>query len=709
MYKSIPTYNSETGWSTTEFKELKDFILFIKSKISKVGKYDLYDSYLFREQAIKYESMRSYTKLQIRSKDWINYWEFEKLKSTEGVIINGFYLTEHYYFYLNFCPIYNVIEQSTEFPEVWDSHYEYCLKSKLAFLTGKHVGVLKKRRWGFSYLECADLHRYFIFERDSICKLLHKEEDPNQKNFRIIESYRNFTNQFTGWKRPIMGGYPSISQKIEVQDANTKQKSFSGRMSVLECVSTKQNPAKGVGLYLTKGLYDEAGTNSSVVKSISYNEKSIKQGGILRGKIVTGGSVGELKDSDGIKEIIYSPEAYGFYYDEDELGNKYGIFIPESSNYADEVRDSEDDELIIGYKKYYDADGNSDVEGAVKAILKSRLKLKERSPQAYRLSISQGPLTIKEAFDEREENIFPTHIISDRHQALYEVNKVGHAVKMYRNELGQVKHKFVDNKKVRDFPVKKNTDREGSVIIHEFPINNPPQGLYFAAVDPVGQKKTMVINSDSLMSVYIMKGRHAIEGEFEEKTFVAEYCGRYDNYEDTYNQVQMLCEFYNARTLVENNSEYYIQWLIKEKKQRLLVKKSELTKLKEVVPMYGSLAEYGVNMSPKLKDYLMELLISYIEQPISKQFDDVTGEASSIYGVHSVKDIMLLEEMLKWTPNINTDRLIAASLCLWVTNMLTEQAGRIVTKKPEEENFIIPKRGLFNRTVKPQFTKAKMF
>lgn len=524
-----------------------------------------------------------------------------------------------------------------------------------------------------------------------------------------MESYRNFTNQFTAWKRPIMGGYPSISQKIEIQDPTTKQKSYSGRMSVLECVATKQNPAKGVGLYLTKGVWDECGTNGHVLKSITYNEKSVKQGGVMKGKIVTGGSVGELKDADGIKEITYNPTAYNFYFDEDELGNKYGIFIPESSNYVEEVRDEEDDELIIGFKKYYDENGNSDVEGAVKAITHTRLKLKERSPQAYRLSISQGPLLIKEAFDEREENIFPTHIINDRYAALYELNKVGHAVRMYRDESGKVRHKFVENTKVRDFPVRKNTDRAGCIIIYDFPMANPPLGLYFAGVDPVGQKKTMVINTDSLMSCYVMKGRHNIEGEYEEKVIVAEYCGRYDNYEDTYNQVQMLCEYYNARTLVENNSEYYIQWLITEKKQKLLVKKNELQNLKEIIPTYGSLAEYGVNMSPNLKNYLMELTISYIEQPISKSFNDKTAEVSNIYGVHSIKDVMLLEEMLKWTTTINTDRLIAFSLTLWLANLMTEQSGRVVTKKEKVEVIKIPKRGMFSSISSPMFTKAKMF
>lgn len=711
MYISIPTYSSKTSeWSTTEFKELKDFILFVKSKIKKVGEYGLKNTYLWRQQALNYKKNKVYTSLPEDTKRWREYWDFEKLKSKVGVIIDDYYISEHYYFYLNFCPIYNVLEQSTEWPEVWDSHYHYLLHKKVAKLTGKHVVITKKRRWGLSFLEVADIHRIFIFQRDSICKFICKDEDPNSKNFRILDGYRLFTDANTAWIRPIMGSYPKIQQKIQQTDQDTKKVTYKGRMSVVESVVTKLKPANGVGLYLTKGFWDEAGIQNNLIKSIQYNEKSVKQGGVVKGEIVAGGSVGELKDSENLKELQLNPSDYGFYGILDEVtGKSQGIFIPESFNYVDEVLDPEDEDIVIGYEKFYDEDGNSFVEKAVKRILEKRIKTKNKSPQAYRLEISQGPLTISEAFDEREENIFPTHIISEQAEKLYLIREsLGLPVELFYTVSGKIKHRTVKYSKVLDFPINKDTDTKGCIILYEPPPEDCPIGLYYSGVDTVSSKKVTHKTSDSLMSVHIFKGRHKVDGEFGEKILVAEFTGRCEDYEETYTRVQMLCEYYNARSLVENNQESYIQWLISKKKQRLLIKANEINNLKDVLPNYSSNSSYGITTSKKSTEYIFDLIITYIENTIAKNFDDRTGEVDKILGVHTVKDFMVLKEMLKWSPNINTDRLISFGLGLWAATVFTEQMNIKVGKKVDYLKGMPNRRSLFSSN-RQAFRSTKMF
>ena len=713
MYVSIPTYNSTIGeWSATEFSELRDFIKFVKSKIKTVGEYNLKNTNLWRQQAINYEKNgKLYTTLPEDTKRWREYWDFEKLKSKVGVIIDDFYITEHYYFYLNFCPIYNVLEQSTDWAEIWDSHYHYLLHKKLAKLTGKHTVITKKRRWGLSFLEVADIHRIFTFQRDSICKFICKDEDPNSKNFRILDGYRLFTDAHTAWIRPTTGSYPKIQQRIQQTNLDTKAVTYSGRMSIVESVVTKMQAAKGVGMYLTKGFWDEAGIQNNLIKSIQYNEKSVKQGGVVRGEIVVGGSVGELKDSENLKELIYNPTDYGFYAVEDEItGSKFGIFIPESYNYVDEVTDPDDEELIIGHKKFYDEDGNSDVDAAVKRILEKREKTKNKSPQAYRLELSQGPLTLSEAFDEREENIFPTHIIVKPAEDLYlRRESIGLPVELFYNSEGRIKHRIVKYQKVLDFPITRDTVREGCIMLYEPPPENPPLGLFYAGVDTVSSKKSTSKTSDSLMSVHIMKGRHSVEGEYGEKVLVAEWTGRCEDYEETYTRVQMLCEYYNAKSLVENNQESYIQWLISKKKQRLLIKAGDINNLRDILPNYSSNSSYGITTSKKSTEYIFDMIITYIESTIAKSFNDNTGDVTHIMGVHTIKDFMLLKEMLKWSPSLNTDRLISFGLALWAATIFTEQHHIKVGKKVDYTANMPKKRGMFSSTGISQFRKAKMF
>ena len=687
-FLDIPTYVNGI-WTITSFKLKKDFYNFIKAKIKIPGKYNLKDTHLWRQESIRFETEKYYSKTIPGTVSHREYWDFEKKKSFVGIIVGDFYISAHYYFYLNFTPIYNVLESRTTFPEVWDSHYHYMLHKTLAWLEGKFVVNTKKRRWGLSFLECADIHRRFIFERDSICKLIHREDDPVSKNWRIIENYRTFTNTHTAWKRYVMGSYPSITQQIEkVEETSTggKKKSYSGLKSVLEAVVTRQQPAKGVGLYLTKGFFDEAGLSPKLISSIKYNEKSVKQGGVVKGDITVGGSVGELKDSDDLKTLMFNPDAYNFYAPVDEVsdGTK-GIFIPESWNYVEEEKD--DSGFTIGEKKCYDQDGNSDVEGALKAIIALREKTKTQNPKDYRLQVSQGPLTINEAFDEREENIFPTHLILEQYNKLFAVkDQLGTPVELYYDEKNKVKHKFVRNNKVQDFPLKKTSETEGCIMVYEFPIENAPLNLYFAGIDTVGKKEATTATSDSLMACYIIKGVHLINGELTNKEIVAEYVGRYKDGQKTFDTVTRLWEWYNARPLIENNQESYIQDLITQKKQRTLIRKSELSNLTEINPSYSTKSDYGVSTGTgtKIKDYLYDLIIEYLEQPLSKKFDDISGDVEVVKGISRFPDYMALKEMLNWTPKANVDRILALGYALWAVKIFNEMNYQIVKSLPKD-------------------------
>lgn len=693
-------------WSIKVFDKKSTFLAFLEKQIKRVGQYNLKDTYLWNEKALTHKKTGEYTRYKEGSPDYTEFWRFERLKCTTGVIINGRYITNHYYFYLNYTPIYNVVEGSQTFAEIWDSHYHYTLLKALAREKSQYTSVLKKRRWGFSYLECAELHRQFILEKFSITRLIHDDEETNKKNWEIIDSYRNWTNQHTGWFRAVRHGYPKIIQEVEIvsETEGSKKVDIKGLHSVIESVVTRQKASKGVGKYANYILYDEAGTNAKLLKSISYNEKNIKQGSVVKGFISIGGSVGELKDCEDLKKIHYSPKSYNFLGVENDFGEEEGIFVPESWNYIHAVVENGD---VVGEQKYYDEDGNSDVEGAERAIIEERIRTKDiLDPQTWRIKMSQAPLTAKEAFDEREENKFPTGIISNRIDRLM-ISPKGTPIYLYR-ENGVIKHKFIDDIKVYDFPVKKTTMADGCIMVYEFPLSDAPVNLYYAGIDTITKIRATAATTNSLQSCYIIRAACVKDGKLLPKAVVAEYTGRHINPNDTFDMTTLLWEWYNARPLVENNNFSYIQDLMAKKKHHRLIKSSEINNLKELTNnKQMSKADFGVSCSRReVIDYIEDCCIEFIEEEHSKEFLGEFGqEIITVRGIDTFPDIMALKEMKSWSPKINADRIRALGLGLWackVFNELNHVKPKIVNKqepKVERKIFSSPKMQLSRKSM----------
>jgi hypothetical protein len=66
-----------------------------------------------------------------------------------------------------------------------------------------------------------------------------------------------------------------------------------------------------------------------------------------------------------------------------------------------------------------------------------------------------------------------------------------------------IKHSFTDKLPITNFPLKTGDSKDAPVVIYEFPMEDPPYGLYTAGVDPYRQGKSAY--SSSLGAVYIYK------------------------------------------------------------------------------------------------------------------------------------------------------------------------------------------------------------
>ena len=166
---------------------------------------------------------------------------------------------------------------------------------------------------------------------------------------------------------------------------------------------------------------------------------------------------------------------------------------------------------------------------------------------------------------------------------------------------------------------------------------------------------------------------------------MAWYCGRYDDPYATFEITKKMIKRWNARTAIENDQAACIEWMIREKMQKNLMKRSDIPILKDWVPNsqinaveYGWRTGSGMGDS-SVKNHLLALVVDYCNEVIATVTDD-TGNSRDIYGVSRIKDIMLLKEMLSYNPKRNVDRIIAFAGVLMAARHNTNR-GIMVTRK----------------------------
>ena len=213
--------------------------------------------------------------------------------------------------------------------------------------------------------------------------------------------------------------------------------------------------------------------------------------------------------------------------------------------------------------------------------------------------------------------------------------------------------------------------------------------MYYASVDPVGEGKTTT--SESLCSIYIYKnpvqvikdgGNGNMESHLERDGIVASWCGRFDDINKTHERLEMLIEWYNAWTVVENNVALFIQYMISKKKQRYLVPKDMILFLKDIGANRNVFQEYGwKNVGTIFKGTILSYGVEYTKEELDHETLPDGSIVKTIYGIERIPDPMLLKEMQAYREGLNVDRLVA--FCSLIAFAKVQQSNRGVTKRVE--------------------------
>ena len=671
-----------------------------RDQIKEVGKYNLKNTHKWRELATFFRENEYYTDLVEETHDWNEFWDEEEKKIKEGLWIDGFYIPGLYYFYLNYLPIYHKQLKKYEFPDVYDMDYHTFLCLEHAMFLKKHFVVIKKRQAGFTLKFCVPLIRELFFERGSPNYLATYEEAQVLKTWtEVIEPYREHLNTHTAWYREFTPSKP-LNWRVAKQVISESGRNITvGRKNILKGLILSKSPSKGVGGSASFIFADEAGVNPVLSKFIGYVKPMITLGDVATGTIIISGAVGELKHLEGgLKEYIQYPEKNGFYavdniWDKDNefSGKKCGFFVPESWSYFGIDRDPTSE--FYG-QPFFDEDGNSFVERATEYILKKRNGLIDEGEEADKFDISQKPLTLAECFQYRGDNVFPTDLINPQIAKVEKNEDHGTFIDLYRTQDKVVKHKLLskyDHKPILDHPIDpKRKDKDGVMQIWEFPPpNRQTYGVYWAGVDIVRDSES--INSPSLNVIHIYKGSHNLSEEYTEDRIVAKYMSRPKDKMDWFQKALLLLEWYNAEALVENNVNWFIEQGIIAKQQFRLAKAPQWSK--DLTPQGTAhlTKPYGVVMTPKLHEKIIDAISAYIKEPIYTTYDENTGEPTVHYGIERIRDLQLLRELVNYRPKKeyekgNYDSIISFGLALLHAKN-NEVLGVIPEDTKENVNF----------------------
>lgn len=648
----------------------------------------LHDTDKFRQAAIFFQQHGCYTLAPRGTTDYNKYWEQETDRCINGYTApDGEGITGYNYFYLNYSPIMRLKEEEytdregnlrkrrqriLEFPSFWDYDYYYFCAIEQAELEGKHMAVLKCRQRGYSFKGGSMLVRNYMLI-------------PGSKNFAIASEQKfligdglltkawqimDFLDKHTAWaKQRLVSTRMERTSGYKITDEFGKQ-TEQGYLSSITGITLKNDPERVRGTRAKLVLWEEGGKFPSLLDAWRIEQPSVEtDDGKAFGLMIAFGTGGtEGASFEGLKELFYKPKSYNVLsfpniWDEGRENTECAFFVPAYSNL-----ESFDDD---GNQVYMDRDGNSYKEKAIENLIDQRNKVKDggASQQSIDRFISERPIRPAEAVLELGKNIFPRKLLMDqltRIRTNKKLQSMKHIVDLEWDGNGQVKATEKPSGDITNYPLKKGDKPHGSVVIWEYPVKDPPLGLYIGGCDPYDHDDSF---TNSLGSTFIFKRVRA--GEAWTDVIVAEYSGRPDTAEEYYENVRKLLTFYNARLLFENERKGIYPYFTNKHCDYLLADQPDKI-ISEVFKDSKVQRRKGCHMTKQIRAYGEGLILEWLLD----EFEEGHPNVERVYSEP------LIEELIENNGVRNVDRVIA--LCMVM--IYREELYQLKVSSAKEQN-----------------------
>ena len=508
---------------------------------------------------------------------------------------------------------------------------------------------------------------------------------PGSKNFAVASEQKfligdglltkawqimDFIDKYTAWaKQRLVSTRMERVAGYKITDEFGKQ-TEQGYMSSITGITLKNDPERIRGTRGKLVLWEEGGKFPGLLDAWRIEQPSVEtDDGVAFGLMIAFGTGGtEGSSFTGLKELFYKPEAYNVLafpniWDDNAEQTKCGFFVPSWSNL-----ESFDEN---GNYIYMDQDGNSLKEKAIENLIEQRNKIRDggASQQSIDRFISERPIKPREAVLELGKNIFPRKLLLDQLTRLRtntKLRNMKHIVDLNWDGNGQIIATEKKTGDITEYPLKKGDKPHGSIVIWEYPIKDPPFGLYIGGCDPYDHDDSF---TNSLGSVFIFKRVKA--GEAWSDVIVAEYSGRPDTAEEYYENVRKLLVFYNARLLFENERKGIYPYFTNKHCDYLLADQPDKI-ISEVFKDSKVQRRKGCHMTKAIRAYGEGLILEWLLE----EYEPGHPNVERIYSEP------LIEELIENDGVKNVDRVIA--LCMVM--IYREELYQVKVSKSQEQN-----------------------
>lgn len=470
----------------------------------------IYNSDKFRQAAIFFKEHGVYTLAPPGTTDYIKYWDEETNRCLYGYVApDGDAISGYNYFYLNYSPIMKLSEveytdrygnkrtrreRILEFPNFWDYDYYYFNAIEEAETEGKHLVVLKSRQRGYSFKGASMLVRNYELIPGSKSFAVASEQKFLIGDGLLTKAWQimDFIDKNTAWsKQRLTSTRMERVSGFKITDEFGKQ-TEQGYLSSITGITLKNDPERLRGTRGKLVLFEEGGKFPNLETAWRVEQPAVEtDDGVAFGLLIafgTGGTEGGA--FDGLKNLFYKPEAFNCLafpniWDDGQEQTKCGFFVPSWSN-----MESTDEN---GKQRFMDQYGNSLKEKAIEELIAQRNKVKDGGASQTSIDrfISERPLKPQEAVLELGKNIFPRQLLMNqltRIRTNEKLRNMKHVVDLAWDGEGQVKATEKKSGDITTYHLKKDDKPHGSIVIWEYPIKDPPFGLYIGGCLTPGEK-----------------------------------------------------------------------------------------------------------------------------------------------------------------------------------------------------------------------------
>lgn len=653
----------------------------------------------FRESAIHFQKHGVYTKMKVDMRNQSPYQKWfrrEMWRCWYGMVRpeDGEWVTGPMYYYLNYFPIIQTVVKegfktgfrTVDFPQFWEGVYwrfHYWHQARYGglyndFQGGEHAAEIASRGKGKSYSGAAFMVRNLLIgtsvhhrtkvktsviadigeylDKDGI---LNKFED----GYRFAQEHTQFPSRFL---KESWTDYNWISGYKE-STGQTK-----GSKNIVLGVLCNGDSDKVRGKRVDTQIYEEFGSFSKFITTYQTGQPNVAEAGVVFGQSITFGTGGtEGNNFAGALEFINHPKGYKVYglpnfYDKGSTGKTHTLFYFPA---------------YVNAKGYYNSDGVSDVIGAMLDELMERYTLKYNSSDPRMLSQRKAEysFTLKEAIMATHGTLYNVAALNERINYLDMNPEVTSDMLMGKMKLDGGEVKFdptADVRAITMFPHKDNK-MHGAVLIDQLPIKDTngkiTSGRYIAGIDTFDDDESSTL---SLISCLVM--------DLFTDQIVAEYTGRLDFADDTYEQVRLLVMFYNAEANYESNKKGLFSYFSRYNSTYLLSDVLEFLKDKDWAKDGRGNKSKGTNANAPVKHYGKRIIRDYLNAPVEIEVPDPDDANETVITtvprLSTLKFRALLQELAMHNDDGNFDRHDALVMLM----LLREDKLRLYNGRPSD-------------------------